>query len=156
MERKTQAERLKEMMKRHHHIRSYECSLPLMVLRKTKLEKLRVGDLLLTGCKTLELLLQDEKDIYMTAHFDSLQKVEIVGTTAVFRKESIEEKDTVVKFSFGTLPLEELQKGSRVDLSALNLDKMILKVDKRAVAQGHLVNVNGTIAVAIDKIKSKV
>lgn len=156
MERKTQAERLREMMQRHHQIDSYVCRFPYVTLRQKQLEKLSVGDILLTGFDIFELLLESESCHYHIGAFDTYQKGIVLKRVEHPQKISSKPKEKVVEFSFGTLSLETLHKGESVDLSSLDLEDVTIKVDQNELAKGHLVNVDGTIAVMIDQIQTKV
>jgi len=64
MHGESQANRLASLMQKHHTVPSYELALPLVTVRSSSLDTLKVDDVLLVKQKKLECILLNNDIIY--------------------------------------------------------------------------------------------
>lgn len=156
MKSETQAIHLARMMQRHIHTPSYELALPLVMVQSKKLKKLSVDSVLLTGFDRLEFLLLDGDNICANTRLKSMKNAhgaEIVYLSKDTIKQSDSEKYKILKISFGTVQSKVLELGSTIDITHIDLEKVILVSEGKMIAEGSLVNVDDEMAIQIKKVK---
>lgn len=156
MEDNNQALRLAQMMlKKVKTYQSYELALPLVEVGRSKLKKLSVDDVLLLGLDELSFVLIENEKI--CAHLTFIMRDEYVDlevlNTAIYPIQGINSKkyQTVI-ISFGKLQSRKPYVGHKIDISYRSLQEVELVVEGNKYASGTLVNVNGELAVKIDKV----
>ena len=155
MKHETQALHLAKMMQKHIPYKTYELTLPFIMVRNNKLKKLSVNDILLIGVDKLELLLMDGNTICANMQLRTMETMH--GTEIIhLEKDTIEQSDSkkykTVKISFGTVQSKELEIGSTIDITHVDLEKVTLVAEGKMIAEGSLVNVDEEIAIQIKKV----
>ena len=155
MKGETQALHLAKMMQRYIQEESYELALPLVMVRRSRLKKLQVNDVLLLGLKTLEFVLIDGETIcakLVPKKVASENIVEIIELTGESIKTIDSNKYEVLKLSFGMYPVKDVSLGYRVEMAEINIDNIRLMLGEKKLAEGSLVMTDHTIAVKINKV----
>lgn len=157
MKREDQALRLTQMMQNKVTVYpSYELALPLVEVGHAKLKKLSVDDIVLLGFDDLIFLLIDNE--YVCAEM----AVKMIGGSAYLEIINIDKKSVVssnskkykiLKISFGKLQIRKLDVGYRIDITQRPLQNLTLMVEGKNYASGSLINVNGELAVKIEKVE---
>ena len=155
MKHETQALHLAKMMQKHIPYKTYELTLPFIMVRNNKLKKLSVNDILLIGVDKLELLLMDGNTICANMQLRTMETMH--GTEIIhLEKDTIEQSDSkkykTVKISFGTVQSKELEIGSTIDITHVDLENVTLVAEGKMIAEGSLVNVDEEIAIQIKKV----
>jgi hypothetical protein len=155
MNGKTQANRLSELMQKKGHLPSYELALPLVTVRSSSLKKLASEDVLLLGLKRLECVLIQEGRLCAS--------VVLIKQNKRYVLEVIEEKEVVktyeskkyenIKLSFGIIQSRIISVGHTIDLAQINVKNVSLVLHEKKIATASLINVDGEIAVQIDKVE---
>jgi hypothetical protein len=155
MNGKTQANRLSELMQKKGHLPSYELALPLVTVRSSSLKKLASEDVLLLGLKRLECVLIQEGRLCAS--------VVLIKQNKRYVLEVIEEKEVVktyeskkyenIKLSFGMIQSRIISVGHTIDLAQINVKNVSLVLHEKKIATASLINVDGEIAVQIDKVE---
>ena len=154
MNGETQANRLAQLMLKKGHLPSYELALPLVTVRSSSLKKLASGDVLLLGLHNLEGILLDAKKI--CAHVVLVKQgnryvMQVVENRDIKFNDS--KKYENIKLSFGSLSCRTLSVGHTIDIDPINLEKVALVLQEKKIATASLINVDGEIAVKIDKVE---
>ena len=150
---KTQALRLQEMMAKHGAYPSYTLSLYPVEVKKRSLEKLRRGDLLLLGSDEVKFCLLKEEKIVATAIpglGNGTQRIEITDLREIPIDQSDSKKYQILLPLLGELQCRLLERGTVVDISHIDMMKVTLSYEDQRVAEGHIVTVEGEIAIMID------
>ncbi len=155
MKHETQAFHLAKMMQQHLSCSTYDLTLPFVTVRSSKLKKLSLNDIILTGFDRLELSLMNGNTIYATMRLRSMynaHRAEIVQVAEDTIKQLDSKKYKMLKISFGSVQSKALEIGSTIDITHLDLEKVTLVSEGTAIAEGSLVNVNEEIAIQIKKV----
>ena len=156
MKSETQAYHLAKMMLEQTRYPRYELTLPLVAVRKSKLKKLAVDDVLLLGLDVLEFVLMDgERSCakLLLKQSGNMYELEIIDFTNRPVKQIDSKKYKTLKLSFGTVQSKVLDVGHRIDTTQLDLMKVTLVSEGKTIAEGSLVNVDEEIAIQIKKVK---
>jgi len=156
MKSETQAYHLAKMMLEQTRYPRYELTLPLVAVRKSKLKKLAVDDVLLLGLDVLEFVLMDgERSCakLLLKQSGNMYELEIIDFTNKPVKQIDSKKYKTLKLSFGTVQSKVLDVGHRIDTTQLDLMKVTLVSEGKTIAEGSLVNVDEEIAIQIKKVK---
>jgi len=155
MNGETQANRLAQLMQKKGHLPSYELALPLVTVRSSSLKKLVSRDVLLLGLNSLECVLLDRDKICANVVLKKQNKRHVL--------EVIAEKDGVIPYdskkyealrlSFGMIQSRVISVGHTIDITQINIEKVALLLKEKKIATASLINVDGEIAVQIDKVE---
>lgn len=155
MKSETQAQRLAEMVQDRMHYPAYQLALPLAEVRRSKLKKLRVDDVLLTGFDTLECVLIEGRTICaktVVRYAGNTPRVEIVQLSEDTVGDAGNEKYSMLQCSFGTVKSKVLALKHTIDIAHIDLEQVSLNSEGKMIAQGILVNVDEEIAIQIKKV----
>lgn len=156
MKAENQALRLEKLMQKHQVHPEYELRLPSVLLKKGAVKKLSQGDVMLLGMKQMELLLVSEKNgcakALLTAS-DKQMKVQVTGPCDPMINTIDSKKYKKVDILLGYLRSRVLEAGHKVETHALDLDDVLLSVEKKKIATARLVMVDNEIAVQIKEVK---
>lgn len=155
MKNETQASHLAKMMQTYTPYPVYELSLPLVVVRGSKLKKLNVDDVILTGFDTLEFVLIDGDTVCANMLFKQMKNAH--GTEISYLlKDIIKQYDSkkyeTLKISFGTVQSKVLEVGHTIDITHIDLEKVSIVSEAKTIAEGSLVKVDEEIAIQIKKV----
>ena len=155
MNGKTQANRLSELMQKKGHLPSYELALPLVTVRSSSLKQLAFGDVFLLGLTRLECVLMQDDNVCANVVLKKQNKRHLL--------EVIEVKDRAIpydskkyeklKLSFGMVESRVISVGHTIDMAQINIQKVALLLKEKKIATASLINVDGEIAVQIDKVE---
>ncbi|GIT97453.1 hypothetical protein [Sulfurovum sp. TSL1] len=155
MKHETQAFHLAKMMQRHVNYPTYDLTLPLVTVRSTKLKKLSVNDIILTGFDTLVLSLMNGNTICANIRLKPMHNVhqaEIVDVAEDTIEQSDSKKYKILKVSLGSVQTKALEIGSTIDITHVDLKNVALVSEGKMIAEGSLVNVDEEIAIQIKKV----
>jgi len=156
MHGETQANRLSKLMQKKGHLPNYELALPLVTVRSSYLEKLVLGDVLLLRLKHLKCILLDNgticANVILVKH-NNRHAMKIVTSTETKLKPVNSKKYEEIKLLLGTVHSRTLTIGHMIDITQINLKRVALIAKDNKIATASLVNVDGEIAVKIDKVK---
>ena len=156
MHGETQANRLAQLIQKQGNLPHYELALPLVTVRSSSLKKLDINSILLLGMNDLECVLMDNNAICATVVLVKLpysyaMKVLKIDKEPVVQQDS--KKSEMIKLSFGKVQSRTLDIGYTIDVSQVNLEKVTLVYREKKIATASLINVEGEIAVKIDKVE---
>jgi len=156
MKGETQALHLAKMMQRYNiPVDHYELALPLVMVRRSKLKKLQVNDVLLLGLKALEFVLIDGETVCAKLLPKKVASENIIEIIDVSIKpiESIDSnKYEILRISFGMYPVKDVSLGYQVEMTEINIDNVRLMLGDKKLAEGSLVMTDHKIAVKINKV----
>lgn len=156
MKSENQALRLAQMMQDKVAIYpSYELAFPLVEVGHSKLKKLSVDDVLLLGVDDLVFLLIKHESICAKMVLKMVGEscyLEIINIDKEPIKSNNSKKYETLKISFGKFQSRKLDVGYRIDITKKPLENITVNVEGNKYASGTLVNVNGELAVKIDKV----
>ena len=156
MHGETQANRLASLMQKHKSLPSYELALPLVTVQSSSLDNLEVDDVLLLRLEVFECILLNNDILYANViPVHEKRRVMIKVLDMVNRKvlKTQRKEHEVLKLSFGTVQSRILEAGHMIDVSHMDLETVSLMRKKKKIATASLVNVDGKIAVKIDKVE---
>ena len=150
---KTQDLRLQELMQKHHSDLFYTLSLPPVEVKKSKITKLKEGDLFLLNLDYLELVLCREEKVYATLDLsvdDKYAKIKKVYKNPI--KYTDTKKYQTIFFNLSMVKVPSLEHGSMVEMPHVERAKIEIMTDEKQIAQGALATVDGKIAVNTTKV----
>ena len=150
----TQANRLEMMMRRHQVHPYYRLSLPPFEMKKSLLQELKEGDILLLGLDELRLVLSDAEGIraeVTVEHHNYADRLRIISLSED-RNESVSKKYQRVIVSLGEIQSRKLEVGHVIGTMDLHFDDLSIVVEEKRVAQGSLVIVDGRIALQVNRV----
>jgi len=150
---KTQDLRLQELMQKHHSDLFYTLSLPPVEVKKSKITKLKEGDLFLLNLDYLELVLCREEKVYATLDLsvdDKYAKIEKVYKQPI--EYSNTKKYQTIFFVFSTVRVPSLYNGNMIEMPHMERPKIEIMTNEKQIAQGALAAVDGKIAVNTTKV----
>jgi len=156
MNGETQANRLAQLMQKKGFLPSYTLALPLMSIRSSSLKKLESGDVLLLGLNSLACVLMDSDKICANVVLikqNNRHGMQITETEQEPIKLSDSKKYEKIKLIFGNVQCRTLTAGHMIDIAQISLEQVTLVSDKKKIATASLINVEGEIAVKIDKVE---
>jgi len=152
-----QALRLAQMMqKKVTTFPSYELALPLVEVGRIKLKNLSVDDVLLLGLDDLAFVLTKNENIYAGLSLkiiDNSVYLEIINIDKYPIESYDSKKYQTLKISLGNLQSRKLDIGYKIDITQRSLQNVIITVEGNKYASGSLVNVDGELAVKIEKVE---
>jgi len=155
MHAESQANRLEFLMQKHSSVSKYEIALLFSVIESTSLSELKIGDIIVTRQKFFEcVILNKNKIIAKTILVKSNNEYGMKIITLLKRKipKTQRKAHEVIKFTFGEVYSSKLKVGHTVELSTIDISKVTLMHDSKKVAKASLCNIQGEIAVKIDKV----
>lgn len=155
MKSETQAQHLAEMVQNQIHYPAYELALPLVEVRRSKLKKLNVDDVILTGFNTLEFVLIEGKRVCAKTVFGYTGNTPRIEIVELFREaigDSDNKKYKTLQFSLGTVKSKVLELEHTIDIGHIDIEQVALLSEGKTIAQGVLVNVDEEIAIQIKKV----
>ena len=156
MHGETQANRLASLMQKHKSLPSYELALPLVTVQSSSLDNLEVDDVLLLRLDVFECILLNNDILYANViPVHEKRRVMIKVLDMVNRKVSKTQRKEheVLKLSFGTVQSRILEVGHTIDVSQMDLETVSLMRKEKQIATASLVNVDGKMAVKVDKVE---
>ena len=156
MHGETQANRLASLMQKHKSLPSYELALPLVTVQSSSLDNLEVDDVLLLRLDVFECILLNNDILYANViPVHEKRRVMIKVLDMVNRKvlKTQRKEHEVLKLSFGTVQSRILEVGHTVDVSQMDLETVFLMRKEKQIATASLVNVDGKMAVKVDKVE---
>jgi hypothetical protein len=155
MRGETQATHLEEMMREHPLFSHFELVLPPVQIKRSLLQKLNRGDIVLLHLPRPRLQLHQEGRYVADLQMEACQKRVLVKHIQAEMKETGEKKSKkheMLFCSFGSLQSRELKEGMKLDITAFDMERVILSLGKEARAEGRLVWVDEEMAVEITKV----
>lgn len=154
MQGDTQADRLEIMMRRHQVYPTYTLSLPLFEVKKSFLKSLQSGDILLVGLQRLSLVLLDKKGECATVSLDEHNGLPRLMITELKEESETKasKKHQIVSVSFGEFQSRKLEAGHVIGMTDIRFEELSIEANRKKIAQGSLIDVEGKIAVQIDKV----
>lgn len=152
MQAKHQAKALEQLMQRHHGMMNYTVSLPLVALKRGRVDTLKKGDVILTEFETLEFVLLDidktpcAKAILISA--DELEITELL-TEGV---DSCDESGEVLVYAVGTVYLSTMKAGQAIQNVSLRFDAVQIANAVQTIAAGSLVWVDGRLNILVSEV----
>ncbi len=156
MHGETQANRLADLMQKRGDLPSYELVLQLVAVRRASLKKLDINNILLLGLDSLECILIDNDSICATVALikhHNRYVMKVLETEKEPIKENSSKKYEILKLLFGKVQSRTLDIGHTIDVSLANLEKVTLVLKEKKIATASLINVDGKIALKIDKVE---
>jgi len=155
MKGETQALHLSKMMQKHILYPQYELALPFVRVRNSKFKKLSVNDVLLLDMKVLEFILLEGNSICADLVLQDVEGRYVIAITHLQEKTILSnesKKFVTIKLSFGKLPMKSLEVGNSLDMDQFDLERIMLIIDDKKIAEGSLINVENEIAVKINTL----
>ncbi len=155
MQSDTQAHHLAKMMQKYIHNLEYELALPFVRIRRSKLKKLSVNDVLLLDVNVLEFILLEEDVIYADLVLQGVEGSYSIVITHLHNKAIVSnesQKYKTIKLSFGKCQMKSFEVGSSLELTQFGLEKIMLISGDRKIAEGSLVNVDNKLALKINTL----
>lgn len=156
MKHETQANRLAEMIQDRIHYPAYELALPLVEVRRSKLKKLEIDDVLLTGFDRLECILLEGSNVCARTAFGYAGKRSILEIVHLSDDSMEQRSDTkkykTVKCSFGIVKSKVLEPKHIIDIAHIDLQQVTIFSEDQKIAEGLLVKVDAEIAIQIKKV----
>lgn len=155
MRGETQALHLAKMMQKHIHFPQYELALPFVRVRSAKLKKLSVNDVLLLDLKVLEFILIEGDRICADLVLQQVEGRHVIAITHLHQKalsSNENKKFETLKLSFGKFSIKSVEVGERLDIAQFDLEKIMLIVEDKKIAEGSLLNVDNEVAVKINTL----
>jgi len=158
MHGETQANRLAELMQKKAHFPSYELALPLVTVKSSTLLSLKVHDVFLLGLEQLEcVLLKDglvcAKLALTVENGRHYLKIEKNNEIIVSEPSQKHERVLFRLGTLGTVKSRTLEVGHLIVLSQIDLEKVTVIQKDKKIAEGTLINVEGKLAVQLDKVE---
>jgi len=157
MQNETQAAHLAKMMQKHIHNTQYELALPLVSIRRSKLKKLSVNDVLLLDVSVLEFILLEGDVLCADLVLQRVEGKDVVVITHLHTKMIVSNeryKYETIKLSFGKCQMKSFEVGDSLALTQFDLEKIMLIWDDKKIAEGSLVNVDHALALKIMLVES--
>jgi len=154
MNGETQANRLAQLMQKKGSLPSYTLALPSVSVRSSSLKKLESGDILLLGLNSLECVLIDSDKVcasLVLTKQNNRHGMQIIEIEPIKTNDS--KKYENIKLIFGNVQSRTLTVGHMIDIAQICLDKVTLVSQEKKIATASLINVEGEIAVKIDKVE---
>ena len=156
MHKETQANRLASLMQKHKSLPSYELALPLVTVQSSSLDNLEVDDVLLLRLDVFECILLNNDILYanvIPVHEKRRVMIKVLDMVNKKVSKTQRKEHEVIKLSFGTLQSRILEVGHMIDVSHMDLETVSVMRKKKKIATASLVNVDGKMAVQIDKVE---
>ncbi len=156
MHGETQANRLASLMQKHKSLPSYELALPLVTVPSSSLETLSVGDVLLLKFDVFEGILLKSNVRYAKVILVREKRrvmMQIIDVTKRKIPQTQRKVHEVLTLVFGTVQSRILEVGHTIEVSPRDLETVFLMRKKKKIATASLVNVDGKMAVQIDKVE---
>ncbi len=155
MRDETQASRLEKLVRKHPLFRDYTLMLPPVEIKRSDLKSVHRGDVIVLPIHSLKLELWYEGSACATALMESCGKG--LRVTKIVDKKtysSNNSKKYELLFSlFGSVQSREIKEETRIDIGALDMQRVELRNADRKIAQGRLVRAGDQIAIEIEKVE---
>jgi len=156
MHGETQANRLAALMQKKAHFPSYELALPLVTVKSSTLARRKVKDIILLGLEQLECVLVKDGRVCANLSLTIKNgryylKIEKNDSEMILTTDS--HKYETLLCVLGTLKSRTLEVGHLIELSELDLEKVTVIQKDKKIAEGTLINVEGKLAVQLDKVE---
>jgi len=156
MKAETQAVLLEKMMQDQKVHPEYELSLPLFMLKRTVVNRLDKGDILLVGLDKLEFILIYNGNKYanvVLVKSENIEEIEIISMDEIISPSPINSKYEMLKCIFSTLAIEVIDVGIKANISKIGFEDITLITENNdKKLEGKLVEVEGEIAIEITKV----
>ncbi len=155
MHGETQANRLAALMQKKAQLPSYELALPLIQVKRSTVARLKVKDIFLFGLKQLVCILVKDGRIcaHVTVSIENGRyylKIEKNDSEMILTSDS--HKYETLLCILGTLKSRTLEVGHLIEMSQIKLEKVTVIQKDKKIAEGTLINVEGELAVQMDKV----
>ena len=114
-----------------------------------------MNDVLLLGVNVLEFILLEEDVIYADLTLQRVEGSYLIVITHLHNKaiaSNESQKYETIKLSFGKCQMKSFEVGSGLELAQFSLEKIMLILDKKKIAEGSLVNVDNELALKINTL----
>ena len=156
MQDETQATHLAKTVHTHHRYPEYTLFFPFVSIKKRALEAMKIGDVVLLGFSSLEmvLVLEDTQEAKVSpSHVLAQNKLNIIEV----KKEKIvqpkSKKSMLLQCRFGIVQSRTLEVGHKIDISSISLEQVEIVVNQKCIASAKLVNVDDEIAIEIIEVR---
>jgi len=156
MRDETQASKLEKLMCQHPLFKTYSVMLPPVEIKRSELKRLCAGDVIVLPIYSPEFELWYEGSVCATALMESCGRGLRI-TKIIDKKTSIpnNSKKHELFFSlFGSVQSREIKGETRIDIGALDMQRVELRTADRKIAQGRLVRAGDQIAIEIEKVET--
>ncbi|MBA1421582.1 MAG: hypothetical protein FAF03_12330 [Epsilonproteobacteria bacterium] len=156
MHGESQANRLASLMQKHKSLPSYELALPLVTVPSLSLDNLEVDDVLLLRLEVFECILLNNDILYanvIPVHEKRRVMIKVLDMVNKKVSKTQRKEHEVLKLSFGTVQSRSLEVGHKIDVSQMDLTTVSLMRKKKKIATASLINVDGKMAVKVDKVE---
>jgi hypothetical protein len=155
MKGETQALLLEKMMQNKKVQPVYELILPLFMVKRSDIDILTKGDILLVGLRSFKIIIISNDNIYANVEVikhEKMNELEIISMDKILFS-PIDSKYEVFKCLFSTINIELFEVGTTQDISDINFKYVTLLGDNnQKKLEGKLVEVKGEIAIKITKV----
>lgn len=155
MKAETQADSLASLVEKKKPYPKYELVFPFFQVKQSALKKLVVDDVLLPGLSHMDLGLLFEGTLCASVSLcadENNEKVKI----SYLQKDTLQQEHTkkykILKCSFGSVQIRQLEIGHKASIAQLDLQKTDLFVNDKHIATGRLITVDDEIAIQITKV----
>jgi ribosomal protein L17 len=155
MHGESQATRLASLMQKHHTLPSYELALPLVTVLSSRLDSLKIEDILLLKQKRFTCILINNDTIFaemILAKEHNRYVMKVVDLAKRKMPKTRRKLHDVLKLSFGNVYCSALQIGEVIEVSHIDLLRVQLVRKNKNIAEAFLLNVDGELALQIDKV----
>ena len=153
MRGKTQAERLTKMVKNYQLYDHYKLALPLIEVKSSTLESLKEGDIFLLGSEYLSLVLLEGQKVYADLLPVGTQGYCFEVTAAEDENVTKSPKCQILILALDKILRKRFEIGDIVKIRDILFDKINIWTNDTKIAEGSLINVDGKIALQIDKVE---
>ncbi|RLA61836.1 MAG: hypothetical protein DRQ78_08425 [Epsilonproteobacteria bacterium] len=150
-----QARHLATMMQNHSHQNKYELTLDNFCLEKHSIKNMKKNDILLLGINSLILKLIINDTSYAKVSVKKVKNryfLEVLDIVENTKKVYSDKKYENIKVSLGSIHSKIIKTGEMLDILNIDWKKVKIYISDKYSAKGSLVNVNGTLAIKIDKV----
>ncbi len=156
MRGETQANRLEKLVRKHPLFKQYTLMLPPVEIKCSDLKSVHTGDVIVLPMHFPKFELWYEGSACAVAVLEScgrgLRITKIIDKKSSFKNNS---KKYKLLFSlFGSVRSREIKEETRIDISALDIQRVELRNADRKIAQGRLVRAGDQIAIEIEKVET--
>lgn len=157
MKGRTQIDRLEKLMQKHQVYDHYLLALPLVEVQSGALQRIQEGNVILLSLKYLSLVLMEGQRVRATLMPMSTQgdRFEVTSVTGKYENIEASSKHRLLIFVLNKIERKSVKVGDIINVANISFDKIDILVDSKKIARGSLVNVEGKIALQIDKVEKR-
>lgn len=155
MHGESQANRLASLMQKHQNIPAYELALPLVTVQSSALDSINTDDILMLKQKRFECILLNNDTIVAETILIKEHNRYVMEVMALHKRKlgkTQRKAHEILKLSFGKVYSRSLEIGQKIELAQIDLYSVILLHINKKIAEASLIEVDGEIALKIDKV----